>query len=123
MVAHVGSQQQAIPHVRPAAPGRRTLAAYHPAMPGRPVLAIDIGNSNLTATLVRDGAPGEVRRALLARETLDADQVRRIVAGQPLDELSASSESSAPTAREARPKERPSTAIVPPIPPRPLTQE
>jgi len=65
----------------------------------------------------------EMADALLAHETLDADQVRRIVAGQPLGEPSASSESSASTAREARPKERPATAIVPPIPPRPLTQE
>jgi cell division protease FtsH len=65
----------------------------------------------------------EMADALLAHETLDADQVRRIVAGQPLGEPSASSESSSSTAREARPKERPATAIVPPIPPRPLTQE
>ena len=80
MVAHVGSQQQAIPHVRPAAPGRRTLAAYHPAMPGRPVLAIDIGNSNLTATLVGDGAPGEVRRAVTERDAAP-ERVATIVAG------------------------------------------
>ena len=66
----------------------------------------------------------EMADALLSRETLDADQVRRIVAGQPLDEPpSVSPESSVPPAREAKPKERPATAIVPPIPPRPLTQE
>jgi cell division protease FtsH len=63
--------------------------------------------------------------ALLARETLDADQVRRICAGLPLDELAAATGSSTPTApREAKPaKERPAAGIVPAIPPRPVTQE
>jgi len=55
--------------------------------------------------------------ALLARETLDAEQVRRIAAGLRIDETA---ESVTPTPREprvAREKERPS--IVPPLQPRP----
>jgi cell division protease FtsH len=64
----------------------------------------------------------EMADALLARETLDAEQVRRIVAGEPLGEPVPPS----PTAPQVAPpapkaKERPS--IVPPIPPRPVTQE
>jgi cell division protease FtsH len=61
--------------------------------------------------------------ALLARETLDADQVRRICAGLPLDELVPAPGASAPPRepRVAKEKERPS--IVPPLPPRPVTQE
>jgi cell division protease FtsH len=58
--------------------------------------------------------------ALLQRETLDADQVRRLAAGHPLDPIPEGS-SQAP-AREARVKERPSS-IVAPLPPRPVTQE
>ena len=61
----------------------------------------------------------------LYRETLDADQVRRICAGQPLDEYVAPTGSATPAApRDARPaKDRPA-AIVPPLsPPRPVTQE
>jgi cell division protease FtsH len=64
----------------------------------------------------------EMAEALLARETLDAEQVRRIVAGEPLDEPTAPTPAApqvAPPAPKA--KERPS--IVPPIPPRPVTQE
>jgi len=64
----------------------------------------------------------EMAEALLARETLDAEQVRRIVAGEPLDEPTAQTPAPpqvAPPAPKA--KERPS--IVPPIPPRPVTQE
>ena len=60
--------------------------------------------------------------ALLARETLDSEQVRRIVAGEPLDDPTPAAPATpqvAPTA--PKPKERP--AIVPPIPPRPVTQE
>jgi cell division protease FtsH len=65
----------------------------------------------------------DMAEALLARETLDAEQVKRICQGMPLDEPT--SGTSAP-AREAKapaaaPKERPS--IVPTIPPRPVTQE
>jgi cell division protease FtsH len=61
--------------------------------------------------------------ALLARETLDADQVRRIAAGVPLDEFVPAAGASAPPRepRVAKEKERPS--IVPPLPPRPVTQE
>jgi cell division protease FtsH len=61
--------------------------------------------------------------ALLTRETLDADQVRRIAAGLALDEFVPAA-GSAVTPREpkvAKEKERPS--IVSPLPPRPVTQE
>jgi cell division protease FtsH len=63
--------------------------------------------------------------ALLARETLDADQVKRICAGLPLEEPTSATGSSTPTApRESKPaKERPAPSIVPQIPPRPVTQE
>jgi cell division protease FtsH len=63
--------------------------------------------------------------ALLTRETLDAEQVKRICAGLALDDPAAGP-ASAPPPREAKPaKERPSTSIVPPLtpPPRPVTQE
>ncbi len=67
----------------------------------------------------------EMADALLARETLDAEQVRRIVAGEALDPIGSSpssADSTAPSSRENRPtKER--AAIVPPLPPRPVTQE
>jgi cell division protease FtsH len=67
----------------------------------------------------------EMSEALLLRETLDAEQVRRICAGLPVDAAvtaGAASESSPnQTPRDAKPsKERPATGIVPP---RPLTQE
>jgi cell division protease FtsH len=61
--------------------------------------------------------------ALLARETLDADEVRRIVAGLPLDALVEGSTPVAPPREPSRTKERPASAIVPPLPPRPVTQE
>jgi cell division protease FtsH len=65
----------------------------------------------------------QIADALLAREVLDADQVRRIAAGEPLDDPAptATSAPDDPAKRAAR--ERPS--IVPPIPPlnKPLTQE
>jgi hypothetical protein len=62
--------------------------------------------------------------ALLSRETLDAEQVRRICAGLPIDEPPAATSSdptqSAPQ-RESKPsKERTTPGIVPQ---RPLTQE
>jgi cell division protease FtsH len=61
--------------------------------------------------------------ALLARETLDAEQVKRISAGLPMDDPAGAQPSAVPP-REAKPaKERPATGIVPPMPPRPLTQE
>ena len=63
--------------------------------------------------------------ALLQRESLDADQVRRIVAGQALEPVQVAApapESPAPPVADARGrKER--TPIVPSIPPHPLTQE
>jgi cell division protease FtsH len=61
--------------------------------------------------------------ALLARETLDADQVNRLAAGHALDDPMPAPAPSTQPASDARgrAKERPS--IVPPIPPRPLTQE
>jgi cell division protease FtsH len=63
---------------------------------------------------------------LLVREVLDAEQVRRIVAGEPLEDQKIAAASSTPSPEDGskRPaKERPS--IVPPIPPlnKPLTQE
>jgi cell division protease FtsH len=68
----------------------------------------------------------EMADALLARESLDAEQVRRIMAGLPIDEPSAAAPDAAPAppqpeVRGRTAKERPS--IVPPIPPRPVTQE
>ena len=69
----------------------------------------------------------EMAEALLTRETLDAEQVRRICAGLPLDELVPASNAASAPPRDAKPaaKERPATAIVPPLtaPPRPVTQE
>jgi cell division protease FtsH len=62
--------------------------------------------------------------ALLQRETLDAEQVKRIVAGLPLDEPTAPAPQSATPPRAAQPtKERPAASILPPLPPKPLTQE
>ncbi len=64
----------------------------------------------------------EMADALLARETLDAEQVKRICAGLPLDEpVPSGPATTPPPSREAKPaKERPSTSIVPPLtPPRP----
>jgi cell division protease FtsH len=59
---------------------------------------------------------------LLAREVLDADQVRRIVAGEALEEYRAPA-TAAQNDDRRQPKERPS--IVPPLPPlnKPLPQE
>src|SRR6185436_12730986 len=63
--------------------------------------------------------------ALLSRESLDAEQVRRLVSGLTLDEPAPASTPQAALAPAAdvrgRAKERPS--MVPPIPPRPVTQE
>jgi cell division protease FtsH len=64
----------------------------------------------------------DMAEALLLRETLDAEQVRRIVAGEALDEpvpAAPATPQVAPSAPKA--KERP--AIVPQIPPRAVTQE
>jgi cell division protease FtsH len=62
--------------------------------------------------------------ALLVREVLDAEQVRRIVAGESLEDPKVAASTPASEDGSKRPaKERPS--IVPPIPPlnKPLTQE
>jgi cell division protease FtsH len=62
--------------------------------------------------------------ALLARETLDAEQVRKIAAGLPLDELPEPTTGAPPSVTPREPKvakERP--PIVAPLPPRPVTQE
>jgi len=68
----------------------------------------------------------DMAEALLSRETLDAEQVKRLAAGQPIDEpapapLPTPPAVPSPDAR-GRAKERPAP-IVPPIPPRPVTQE
>ena len=66
----------------------------------------------------------EIADALLARESLDAAQVERLASGQALDDPEPSSEASAPAGPDdatGQSDERP--PIVPPIPPRPLTQE
>jgi cell division protease FtsH len=66
-----------------------------------------------------------IAEQLLAREVLDADQVRRIVAGQPLEDAkpAAAPVAAVEDASRKTAKERP--AIVPPLPPlnKPLTQE
>jgi cell division protease FtsH len=62
--------------------------------------------------------------ALLARETLDAEQVKRLAAGLPLDEPAPAADTVAAPPREPRvAKEKDRQPIVPPIPPRPVTQE
>ncbi len=70
-------------------------------------------------------ALGRIADALLVREVLDADQVRRMVAGEPLEDqkIAASSSTPSPDDSKRHSKERPS--IVQPIPPlnKPLTQE
>jgi cell division protease FtsH len=61
--------------------------------------------------------------ALLARETLDADEIRRILAGEKLEDIVPAA-GAPPLPRETKPaKERPATSIVPPMTPRPVTQE
>jgi len=62
--------------------------------------------------------------ALLARETLDADQVRRLADGLPLAEPAPKAAPESDAERDSRPaKERPGSGIVPSLPPRPVTQE
>jgi cell division protease FtsH len=64
----------------------------------------------------------DLAEALLQRETLDAEQVKRLSAGLPLDEPTATAGSPTAPPRESKAaKERPAPAIVPP--PRPVTQE
>jgi cell division protease FtsH len=60
--------------------------------------------------------------ALLQRETLDAEQVKRLSAGLPLDEPTPSAQVAPPRPPQAA-KERPAASILPPLPPKPLTQE
>jgi cell division protease FtsH len=65
----------------------------------------------------------DIADALLAREILDADQVRRLAYGHPLDEPAAVDVPATDSAAPAKEKERPS--IVPPMEPirKPLAQE
>jgi len=67
----------------------------------------------------------QIADALLAREVLDADQVRRIIDGLPLEEMKPSTAPVAANEEAARktPKERPT--IVPALPPlnKPVPQE
>ncbi|MGE3277459.1 MAG: ATP-dependent zinc metalloprotease FtsH [Vicinamibacterales bacterium] len=66
----------------------------------------------------------DIADALLTREVLDADQVRRLSEGLPIDEPGPSAEppaSDSGTRDRTRDKERPS--LVPPPMPKPLTQE
>jgi cell division protease FtsH len=67
----------------------------------------------------------DIADALLAREVLDGEQIRRLAYGHPLDELVVPPAAAVPAAADARDrgrgKERPS--LVPPPMPKPLTQE
>jgi cell division protease FtsH len=83
-------------------------------------------NYERARTVLEEHKPALLRIAeeLLAREVLDAEQVRRIVAGEALEEHTPRNAAAAPEDGSKRPaKERPS--IVPPIPPlnKPLPQE
>ena len=67
----------------------------------------------------------KIAEALLAREVLDAEQVRRLAAGQPLDEIQPAR--GAPVAPvndedESRPRQKERTPIVPSLN-KPLPQE
>jgi cell division protease FtsH len=65
----------------------------------------------------------EMADMLLQRETLDAEQVRRVVAGEALDDYTPVAQPATPAVtREPKAKER-SSAIVAPLPPRAVTQE
>jgi cell division protease FtsH len=65
----------------------------------------------------------EMAEALLSRETLDSEQVRRIVAGESLDEPTPATPVTPQITPPPPPKAKERTSIVPPIPPRPVTQE
>ncbi len=66
----------------------------------------------------------EMADALLARETLDADQVKRIVAGEALDPFVASSPDSVTTPpREAKALKDRAAIVAAPLPPHPVPQE
>ena len=60
--------------------------------------------------------------ALLAREVLDADQVRRLAAGLPLDEPRPVAPVAAPPEEEARPRMKERAPLVPALN-KPITQE
>jgi cell division protease FtsH len=84
-------------------------------------------NYDRATTLLSEHKPRlvAIADALLAREVLDADQVRRLAYGQPLTDIAAPSQQPPPTvddgARDrSRDKERP--PLVSPMP-NPLTQE
>ena len=65
----------------------------------------------------------DIADALLAREVLDADQVRRLAYGHPLEDAPSADVQSADSAAPAKEKER--ASIVPPMEPirKPLAQE
>ena len=66
----------------------------------------------------------ELAEALLVRETLDGEQVRRIAAGLPLDEVvPVASPTPAPPPEPKATKERERPAIVAPLSPSPVAQE
>ena len=66
----------------------------------------------------------ELADALLVRETLDAEQVRRIAAGLPLGEfVPAAGPTPAPPQEPKATKEKERPATVPPLSPSPVTQE
>jgi cell division protease FtsH len=66
----------------------------------------------------------EMADALLVRETLDAEQVRRIVAGLPLEEfVPAAGATPAPPPESKATKEKERPAVAPGLSPRPVTQE
>ena len=66
----------------------------------------------------------ELADALLVRETLDGEQVRRIAAGSPLDEfVPAAGPTPAPPPEPKATKERERPAVVAPLSPSPVTQE
>jgi cell division protease FtsH len=84
-----------------------------------------ITNYDRARKLLEEHRPAldRIAEELLAREVLDADQVRKIVAGDPLEERHKPAAAAEVTDDRRAPKERPS--IVPPIPPlnKPVTQE
>ena len=66
----------------------------------------------------------ELAEALLVRETLDGEQVQRIAAGLPLDEVvPVASPTPAPPPEPKATKEKERPPIVPPLSPSPVTQE
>ena len=65
----------------------------------------------------------DMAEALLVRESLNADQVRRLVAGEPLEPYVSPEKPSAPDSPETEASNSERPAIVTSIPPRPLTQE